>query len=83
MKRIFMYFCFALLAIGIFFVNKDIVNVNANVYPFNGVIVADSLILHSEPNYNNSTATTQIAYGSRVKVLSESGSMYLIELMCY
>ena len=79
MKRIFMYFCFALLAIGIFFVNKDIVNVNANVYPFNGVIVADSLILHSEANYNNSTATTQIAYGSRVKVLSESGSMYLIE----
>lgn len=79
MKRIFMYFCFTLLAIGIFFVNKDIVNVNANVYPFNGVIVADSLILHSEPNYSNATATTQVAYGSRVKVLGESGSMYLIE----
>ena len=79
MKKIFMYLCFALLAIVFFFVNKDIHNVNANVYPFNGVIVADSLILHSEPNYNNATATTQIAYGSRVKVISEVGSMYLIE----
>lgn len=79
MKRFFVYFCFALLAICIFYVNKDIISVNANVFPFNGVIVADSLILHSEPNYSNSTATTQVAYGSRVKVLSESGSMYLIE----
>ena len=79
MKRFFMYLCFALLAIGVFFVNKKIINVNANVYPFNGVIIADSLILHSEANTSNASATTQVAYGSRVKVLSESNNMYLIE----
>ena len=47
MKKIFLYICFAVITIGVFFIGKEINDVKANEYPFTGTIVADALVIHS------------------------------------
>ena len=79
MKKLFLYFCFTLLTIGVFFVGNKIMEVEANQYPFNGLIVADALVVHNEANYNSSSEVTQLAYGSRVEVTGKSGTLYQIK----
>lgn len=48
-------------------------------YPFNGIISADSLAVHSAANTSSSSQTTELVYGARVTVKSASGSMYFID----
>ena len=79
MKKIFLYFCFTLLTIGVFFIGNKITQVNADQYPFNGLVVADALVIHNEPNYLSSSEVTQLAYGTRIKVTGISGTLYKIE----
>ncbi len=69
--------CFLFMFFIVFFLSLNIVK--AENYPFNGMIFADALVIHNAPNTRSSTAVTELAYGSKIKVLGLEGSMYKIE----
>ncbi len=50
----------------------------AESYPFEGMVNVYSLVIHDEPNFNNDSAVTELIYGTRVKVVGSSGSLYKI-----
>lgn len=79
MKKIFMYLLLALFTIGTFFISLRVVEVHASVYPFNGMLLGDASVIHVTPDTLSSSAVTELAYGTRVKVTGESGNMYSIE----
>ena len=56
-----------------------VINVFATDYPFEGTIIADALGVHSAKNYNASSEIIQLAYGTKVNVLSMSDSFYYIK----
>ena len=78
MKKIFLYLCFTLITIGVFLMGGRLVEVQADSYPFTGIITADSAVIHNAANYDNSSAVTELAYGMRVTVTGVTGSMYII-----
>ena len=43
------------------------------------MIYADALVIHNAPNTRSSSAVTELAYGTKVKVVGLEGSMYKIE----
>ncbi len=51
----------------------------AEEYPFEGVIFADSLGVHNAPNVFTSSQVTELAYGTKVKVVGLENSTYKIE----
>lgn len=77
MKKIFLYICFAVITIGVFFIGKEINDVKANEYPFTGTIVADALVIHSTSELKSQV--TQLAYGTRVQVINKIGNAYEIK----
>ena len=77
MKKVFLYICFAVITIGVFFIGKEINDVKANEYPFTGTIVADALVIHSSSKLNSQV--TQLAYGTRVQVINKIDSAYEIK----
>ena len=78
MKKIFLYLCFTLITIGVFLMGGRLVEVQADSYPFTGIITADSAVIHNAANYDNSSAVTELAYGMRVTVTGLTNSMYII-----
>lgn len=79
MKKLFLYLLLTLFTIGTFFISLKVVEVKASVYPFNGMLVGDASVIHITPDTYSSSAVTELAYGTRVKVVGEDGNMYKIE----
>lgn len=77
MKKVFLYICFAVITIGVFFIGKEINDVKANEYPFTGTIVADALVIHSTSALKSEV--TQLAYGTRVQVTKKIDNAYEIK----
>lgn len=77
MKKILCYVFLILFVIGTFLLswNAPIANA-AEVYPFNGVLVADSLVVHSTSSGNN--PITELAYGTKVIVTQKENNRYKI-----
>ena len=74
----YMSFVFTFFLLFIISLNYGKENVLADNFPFTGIIWADSLVMHTEPN-SISTNVTEIVYGSRVNVFSESGNYYKVK----
>lgn len=53
----------------------------ADVYPFNGVISSGTLVVHKTDDFNDSSAVTELVYGTRVIVTgaSPTGNRYIIK----
>lgn len=75
MKKFFLYICFAVITISVFFIGNKINEVNANEYPFNGIIVADALVIHKTSSLS-SDEVTQLAYGTRVEITNKINNVY-------
>lgn len=72
--------CFTFLFIfGIVLYSCNLEKINAaEVYPFNGIIHADALVIHVTPDTKASSAVTQLIYGTRIKVIGEVNGLYKI-----
>ena len=73
-NKIIVLFTFVMLSFFLF-----LGPVFAEEYPFEGVIFADSLGVHNAPNVLSSSQVTELAYGTKVKVLGLEGTTYKIE----
>ena len=51
----------------------------AENFPFEGMIVADSLGVHNAPNVLSNSQFTEIAFGTKVRVVGLQGTVYKIE----
>lgn len=74
MKKFFSYMFFILFVTSLFLISLNINVKNtyaSNVFPYNGLINADSLVVYSSTNTNDSNAVTELAYGTRINVLEE------------
>lgn len=80
MKKIYSFLICFLLIVGIFLLNLDINLVDAAAEEtFEGILYADSLVVHSDPTKN--TPVTELVYGSRVNVIgiNTAGTRYKIK----
>lgn len=53
--------------------------VKAESYPFTGMIMADALGVHNAPNVLSNSQVTELAFGTKVRVLGLKGTVYKIE----
>ncbi len=53
--------------------------VKAENYPFDGMITADSLTVHNAPNVLSNTKISELAFGTKVRVLGIQNTVYKIE----
>lgn len=78
MKKIIKFLLIILFLVGTFLLSIKLEFISAaEKYPFNGIINADSLVVRSEAS-NSASAMTELAYGTRFKVLEASGNFYKI-----
>ena len=76
-KKLYVVTLFTLsFLLSLFLGVKD---VYAENYPFNGMIMADALGVHNAPNVLSNSQVTEIAFGTKVKVLGVQGTVYKIE----
>lgn len=64
------------------FILSLVINVNrvmAENYPFEGMIIADALGVHNAPNILSNSQISELAFGTKVKVLGVQGSVYKID----
>ncbi len=74
MKRLIYYFVIVLCLFSTFLLilnSTTMVNA-AEVYPYKGAILAPTLVVHNKANTSNSSAVTEIAYGTVVDVLGSA-----------
>ncbi len=80
MSKIIKYFFLIVFCVGsfilVFSTNKDVFA--ASAYPFEGMINADSLVVRKTAS-SSSEQLTELAFGTRVTVNSESGSFYNVK----
>lgn len=77
MKKFFCYMLFLLVTSFLFLISLNIDvrdTYAANVFPYNGIINADSLVIYNSTNTIEANKVTELAYGTRVNVLEESTS---------
>ncbi|MDE5888619.1 MAG: hypothetical protein K2H20_01220 [Bacilli bacterium] len=77
MKKFLCFMLFSLCITLLFMIslNVDVKDTYAaNVFPYNGIINADSLVVYNSTNTIESNKATELAYGTRVNVLEETTS---------
>ncbi len=81
MNKLVKLFCLFVFILSAFLLITQRVETTkaAEVYPFNGIITADALVVHDVPSTSKGEVT-QIAYGSRVIITgSASNNMYSVK----
>lgn len=78
MKKFVKYFIITFTLTLVLLLSLNIKLIGADIaYPFNGIITSGSLVVHKTDDFNDSSAVTELLYGSRVVVtgLSPAGNM--------
>jgi len=79
MKNILKLFIIGIFTFSIFLYAFEVREIHAaQVYPFEGIIHSGTLVIHNEPNFSNSSAVTELAYGTKVTVTGEKNNLYSI-----
>ena len=76
-KYVTLVILFTFFPLFSFFTNISFIN--AENYPFDGMITADSLGVHNAPNVLSNSQVTELAFGTKVKVLELQNTVYKIE----
>lgn len=76
-KYVTLVILFTFFPLFSFFANISLIN--AENYPFDGMITADSLGVHNAPNVLSNSQVTELAFGTKVKVLGLQNTVYKIE----
>ena len=76
-KYVTLVILFTFFPLFSFFTNISLIN--AENYPFDGMITADSLGVHNAPNVLSNSQVTELAFGTKVKVLELQNTVYKIE----
>ena len=82
MNKFLKYVCSTFLGILFFLLCLNIRIVGASeIYPFEGLINADALGVHSTDDFKEASTVTELAYGARVTVtgINETGNRYIIK----
>lgn len=82
MNKFWKYVCITFLMTFIFIICLNIkFVVAAEIFPFDGIITADALGVHSTDDFADSSTVTELAYGARVKVIgiNSKGNRYIIK----
>lgn len=82
MNKFFKYVCITFFIVFTFLICLNLKFVVASeVFPFEGIVSADALGVHSTDDFDDSSTVTELAYGARVTVtgINPKGNRYIIK----